>query len=157
VYLLAIDLLGDVLLVELGDGFSQFDGLGPLRKGADVGFVVVREVKEMCPSELVEVEFASEQFIGTIWAIPLEEFGDEDLLFAGVEESESGHFLEPEFIGFVGIFEGLGVELEREFEFATPVAAGGLKGLQVWRYGIDVCGIHEEGPPVGREEIIQSI
>ena len=78
-------------------------------------------------------------------------------MFAGVEESESGHFLEPEFIGFVGIFEGLGVELEREFEFATPVAAGGLNGLQVGRYGIDVCGIHEEGPPVGRKEIIQSI
>jgi hypothetical protein len=37
------------------------------------------------------------------------------------------------------------------------VVAGGLKGLQVGRYGIDVCGIHEEGPPVGREEIIQSI
>jgi hypothetical protein len=29
--------------------------------------------------------------------------------------------------------------------------------LQVGQYGIDVCGIHEEGPPVGREEIIQSI
>jgi len=32
-----------------------------------------------------------------------------------------------------------------------------LKGLQVGCYGIDVCGIHKEGPPVGREEIIQSI
>ena len=74
-----------------------------------------------------------------------------------MEESESGHFLEPEFIGFVGIFEGLGIELKRKFEFATPVAAGGLKGLQVGCYGIDVCGIHKEGPPVGREEIIQSI
>ena len=60
--------------MELGDSFSQFDGLGPLWEGADVGFVVVGEVQEMCPSELVEVEFASEQFIGTIWAIPLEEF-----------------------------------------------------------------------------------
>ncbi len=78
-------------------------------------------------------------------------------MFAGVEEAESGHFLEPEFIGFVGIFEGFGIELERKFEFATPVVAGGLKGLQVGCYGIDVCGIHEEGPPVGREEIIQSI
>ena len=74
-----------------------------------------------------------------------------------MEESESGHFLKPKFIGFVGIFEGLSIELERKFEFATPVAAGGLKGLQVGRYGIDVSGIHEEGPPVGREEIIQSI
>ena len=72
--LLAIDLLGDVLLMELGDGFSQFDGLGPLREGADVGSVVVGEVQEMCPSELIEVEFPSEQFIGAIWAIPLEEF-----------------------------------------------------------------------------------
>ena len=78
-------------------------------------------------------------------------------MFAGVEEAESGHFLEPEFIGFVGIFEGFGIELERKFEFATPVVAGGLKGLQVGCYGIDVCGIHEEGPPVWREEIIQSI
>ena len=137
-----------MLFVELGDGFSQFDGLGPLREGADVGSVVVGEVQEMCPSELVEVEFPSEQFIGTIWAIPLEEFGDEDLLFAGVKESESGHFLEPEFIGFVGIFEGLWVELEWEFEFSTPVVTGGLKGLQVGQYGIDVCGIHKEGPPV---------
>lgn len=72
--LLAIDLLGDVFLMELGDGFSQFDGLGPLWEGADVGSVVVGEVQEMCPSDLIEVEFASEQFIGTIWAIPLEEF-----------------------------------------------------------------------------------
>lgn len=71
---LAIDSLGDVLFVELGDGFSQFDGLGPLWEGADVGFVVVGEVKQVCPSELVEVEFASKQLIGTIRAIPLEEF-----------------------------------------------------------------------------------
>lgn len=78
-------------------------------------------------------------------------------MFAGVEKSESGHFLEPEFIGFVGIFEGLGVELKREFEFTTPVVACGLKGLQVGQYGVVVCGIHQEGPPVGREEIIQSI
>ena len=78
-------------------------------------------------------------------------------MFAGVEESESGHFLEPEFIGFVGVFEGLGVELERKFKFTTPVDACGLNGLQVGCYGIDVCGIHEEGPPVWRKEIIQSI
>ena len=60
--------------MELGDGFSQFDGLGPLREVADVGSVVVGEVQEMCPIELIEVEFPSEQFIGAIWAIPLEEF-----------------------------------------------------------------------------------
>lgn len=71
---LAIDLLGDVFLMELGDGFSQFDGLWPLREGADVGSVVVGEIQQMCPSELIEVEFLSEQLIGAIWAIPLEEF-----------------------------------------------------------------------------------
>lgn len=52
-----------------------------------------------------------------------------------MEQAKIGQFLQPKCEGFLGIVEGLGVQLQREFEFATPVGAGGAKGLQVGRYG----------------------
>ena len=43
------------------------------------------------------------------------------------------------------------------FSSMGTVIYAGLTWAMLLEDGIDVCGIHEEGPPMGREEIIQSI
>jgi hypothetical protein len=57
----------------------------------------------------------------------------------------------------LGIVGGLGIELQGEFEFATPMGAGGAESLQVGRYSESVGGIDEQGPAMGREKVIQSV
>jgi len=74
-----------------------------------------------------------------------------------MEQAQIGQFLPPKCEGFLVIVGGLGIELQGEFEFATPMGAGGEEGLQVGRYGGLVGGIDEQGPAMGREKVIQSV
>jgi len=60
-------------------------------------------------------------------------------------------------IHFLGIVECERIELQGEFEFATPVGAGGAEGLLVGRYGGLVGSIDEQGPAMGRKKVIQLV